>query len=294
MSGLSKSIRVRCRAKLNLVLEVVGRRPDGFHDLATIMHPIELADEITIRPADCGIALTTTGLPSPRGAANMAFRAAATFARTVGVNPAFVLHLDKRIPLEAGLGGGSADAAGVLAGLAQLYSWPADDPNLMHAARSLGADVPFFLGTGAALVEGIGERLTLLPAAKFICVLALGTWGVNTKWAYSQVTQAHYSDGSRAREMAAALCAGRPIQEVWNSFLVALAMERPDLLGLVDQMKGLVSGPAGLTGSGAGVFGLAADRAEAQHVAKVLEALGYWTWWGCSANQPLSIETFDL
>ncbi|MBM3476057.1 MAG: hypothetical protein FJX75_22535 [Armatimonadetes bacterium] len=313
MPPAERTVRLLCRAKLNLVLEIVGRRPDGYHDLATIMHPIGLADELTIEslgtvplparqgqeartvpcspsgpPAPIGPELLTTGFPSPAGEDNIVVRAARSFCNIALVEPALRLRLHKRIPSEGGLGGGSADAAAALRGLAALHGWT-DEAALLDLGRRLGADVPFFLGTGAALAEGTGDRLTALPSADFVCVLALGTLGVNTAWAYSQVRPEHFSEGRRARQGGELLREGR-IANPWNAFEPALAHARPDLTCLLARMRELVGGQAGLTGSGACVFGLAPTEAEAQAAAGTLAGEGYWTWWGRSAREPVTLE----
>jgi len=283
-----RTAKLRCRAKLNLVLEIVGRRPDGYHDLATIMHPIALADELAIQPSGAGLELLTTGLPSPAGEGNIVMRAARAFCSMAGVDPAFRLRLHKRIPSEAGLGGGSADAAATLRGLAALRGW-SDDAALLDLAGALGADIPFFLGAAAALAEGTGDRLTALPSADFVCVLALGSPGVNTGWAYSQVRPEHFTDGTRAREAVALLREGH-VPQPSNAFEPALAGARPDLVGLLARMRSLVGGRAGLTGSGACVFGLARGESEAQAAAEALAGEGCWTWWGRSAREPVTLE----
>jgi len=288
---LDRPISVICRAKLNLVLEITGKRPDGYHDLATLMHPIGLADELTILPGEAGLRLERSGLPSPAGEGNVAYRAAQAFSEASGIAPSVTLHLYKRIPAEAGLGGGSADAAGVLRGLATLRGWPRDDPRLAEIARSLGADVPFFLSRGAALAEGLGERLTPLPPARFACVLAIAAPGVSTGWAYSQVRPEHHTDGARARRAAQALRRRGRVHETWNGFEAALASARPDLRALIERVRDLVKGPSGLTGSGSGVFGLVEDELRAGQVGTLLAQAGYWAWWGHSAAEPISVQT---
>ena len=310
---------VQCRPKLNLALEIMGRRADGYHELASVMHPIGcpgrlleslglpnmdqlvppmavdlasgLQDMLNIRPGRSGIELRTGGPSSPEGRANIAYRAAEAFYEMADLEPRVCLRLEKWIPSQAGLGGGSADAAGVLRGLATLHYWT-DEEALREVARTLGADVPFFLGSGAALAEGIGERLTPLPTADFAVVLALGTPGVETRWAYSQVKPKHYTDGSRARAAAELLEDGQ-VGEPWNGFVPALARERPDLIALIERMAKLTGGPAGLTGSGACVFGLAPDDSAAWRADSALRQEGYWTWSGRSASEPLTVTLQD-
>jgi len=281
---------VSCRAKLNLVLEILGRRPGGYHDLASVMHPIALADRLQVRAGPPGIALRASGLALPEGEENIAVRAARLFHELIDEPPAVEIALEKNIPPASGLGGGSADAAGTLAALAELHGVPTEDERLWEVAVRLGADVPFFLSAGAALAEGIGDRLVSLPAGRFPVVLALGKPGVETAWAYRQVSPDQYTDGARARRAAAALVAGGRIEEPWNVFAHALAPARPDLTELIAQLAGLAQGPACLTGSGSCVFALAADEAAADRAREALRARGYWAWRGSAADRPLACE----
>lgn len=143
------TLELRAPAKLNLFLEVLGKRPDGYHELDSVFAEVDLADTVRLAPA-AGISLTVEGGDAPAGPANLAWRA----AEALGVGAE--IHLVKRIPAGAGLGGGSSDAAAVLRGLAQLYGIGTD---LAGPARALGADVPFFLTGGTARCRGIGEQV---------------------------------------------------------------------------------------------------------------------------------------
>jgi 4-diphosphocytidyl-2-C-methyl-D-erythritol kinase len=149
----SSTIELEARAKLNLWLEVLGRRPDGYHEVDTFLSEIDLADTVRLEAAP-EISLTVEGRPVPADATNLAWRAAAVLG--VGAR----IHLVKRIPAGAGLGGGSSDAAAVLRGLVSLYGLDPPEGRLAELAASLGADVPFFLhGGGTARCTGIGERV---------------------------------------------------------------------------------------------------------------------------------------
>ncbi|MBU0517112.1 MAG: 4-(cytidine 5'-diphospho)-2-C-methyl-D-erythritol kinase, partial [Proteobacteria bacterium] len=160
------SLIIKARAKINLHLKVIRRRPDGWHDLETIMVPVSLADRITLDPAPAGeVTLACDGAAVTDGPDNLALRAARAFGRAWGREIGARIHIRKRIPVAAGLGGGSSDAAAVLWGLNLLAGGPLDQAALMAAGRELGADVPFFLGQGPALAEGLGDRLT--PLEKF-------------------------------------------------------------------------------------------------------------------------------
>jgi 4-diphosphocytidyl-2C-methyl-D-erythritol kinase len=139
------------------------------------------------------------------------------------------------------------------------------------------------------LAEGTGDRLRPLPAVRFACVLALGRPGVNTAWAYSQITVSHFTDGGRAARGAALVQAGR-VPDPWNAFAEALRPARPDLGALIARMAALTQAPAGLTGSGSCVFGLPPDEETARAAANALAADGLWTWCGASAAEPLTLE----
>lgn len=152
----SSALELSAPAKLNLVLEVLGRRPDGYHEIDTILTEIDLCDRVSLERAD-GIELEVTGEPAPADATNLAWRA----AEALGVGARIRLH--KRIPAGAGLGGGSSDAAAVLKGLDRLYGLETPPGRLLELATGLGADVPFFLTGGLARCGGIGERVEPLP-----------------------------------------------------------------------------------------------------------------------------------
>ncbi len=144
-------------AKINLGLSVLGLRPDGYHDLSSVMVPLSLGDELEVQLAP-SLHLEVRGAELPSDGRNLVYRAAERYLAAAGARHGADLTLHKHLPLASGLGGGSSDAASTLLALAKLV--PAD-VNLPELARNLGADVPFFLG-GAALAEGIGERLTPL------------------------------------------------------------------------------------------------------------------------------------
>ncbi|GAB4309926.1 MAG: 4-(cytidine 5'-diphospho)-2-C-methyl-D-erythritol kinase [Candidatus Bipolaricaulota bacterium] len=164
-------MEVLAYAKLNLTLRVVGRRADGYHELQSLVTAVDLADRITLVPAQRGIALDAPPELGPPGA-NLAFRAAR--ALLPGAGPGVRITLRKRIPAGAGLGGGSSDAAAVLVGLNELFSLGKTLPELQVVGAAIGADVPFFLGPSPAWVEGVGERImpldVPLPAAFLVLV----------------------------------------------------------------------------------------------------------------------------
>ncbi len=158
-----RRVVLRASAKVNLALEVLGKRADGYHEIATVLHAVDLTDRIVLEDADA-VALTTTARELPTGGENLCVRAARLLQESVGVERGVHIALDKRIPVAAGLGGGSSDAAAMLVGLTRLWRLRLGRERLHAAAVKLGMDVPFFLGTGRTLATGRGERLRALPA----------------------------------------------------------------------------------------------------------------------------------
>src|SRR5690348_11702595 len=151
---------LRAYAKLNLLLRVLRRRPDGFHDLLSVMQTVSLWDRIAIELGqEEGIRLTVDDPRLPADDSNLAYRAAALFYGRAGWEPNVRIALEKRIPMRAGLGGGSSDAAAVLCGLNRMHGDPFDEREMAALAAVLGSDVPFFLRGGCAVAEGQGERL---------------------------------------------------------------------------------------------------------------------------------------
>lgn len=172
-------------AKINLWLRVLGKRPDGYHQVETVLQTISFADTLTLTAEAGGIALTCSDPRLPCNEHNLAYRAAALLAREApgrGVH----IHLEKRIPWRAGLGGGSSDAAAVLRGLNQLWglNWPWQQ--LLPLAQALGADVPFFLQGGTGIGRGRGDELEMLPVRPDLAlVLIQPPFGLSTPKVYS-------------------------------------------------------------------------------------------------------------
>ncbi len=237
-----QAMRVKAWAKVNLALNIVGRRLDGYHDLETVMHRIDLADDVeVIRGSDLtgagrsaitvtvtGVAdLDVSGVPCDRG--NIAFRAAQAFLKCLGRSEPVSISIQKRIPAGAGLGGGSADAAAVLVAMNRLWREPYDREKLMAIGASIGADVPFCLmnhdlagddadGSApvhAALAEGVGDRLRPLPGLRGVgLLLATPGFAVSTSDAYAMWDARFVRDAKHevhdAREPNAVLPPARP------------------------------------------------------------------------------------
>ncbi len=169
----ARGVRVAAPAKVNLHLEVLGRRADGFHDLVSLFLAVDLSDLLSIERTRIDGPITVRGMPGVRDAENLVVRAIELFRRRAGLAEGIEAVLEKRIPIGAGLGGGSSDAAAALRGLQALFGSPLSGDEIADCARELGSDVPFFLAGPAALAEGRGERLRALAARLDVAVVAV-------------------------------------------------------------------------------------------------------------------------
>jgi len=165
-------IKLRAHAKINLSLDIIGKRPDGYHDLCMIMQSIRLFDEVTLRPhPEIRVQSDLTFLPCDDR--NIAWRAASLFLDEIGSENGVSIQIRKHIPVGGGLGGGSADAAAVLMGLNRMHGFPVPFTRLLELGLACGADVPFCMTGGTCLAEGLGEKLTPLPALPHCHILLL-------------------------------------------------------------------------------------------------------------------------
>lgn len=185
MSG--KIIRIQAPAKLNLGLRILGRRPDGYHEIRSLMIRISLFDKIRLRETSAGIRVDCDHREVPGDEGNIAFRAARVFGEEFGLLRGLKIEIKKEIPVAAGLGGGSSDAAAVLLGLRRMFAAGLPVQDLRQVSARIGADVPFFLFPGAARVAGVGERLSLyrggIPPAFLLVNPGVK---VSSQWAYSE------------------------------------------------------------------------------------------------------------
>ena len=181
-------ITLKAPAKINLYLDVGARRPDGYHDIKSIMHTVDLCDTVTVDTDRDGIFLTCSDTSLPTGRENLAYKAAEVFFEKSGINAAAQIHIEKKIPVCGGLAGGSTDAAAVLKCLNEAFDYPFSSDTLFRLGAALGADVPFCINGGCALCEGIGDRLTKLTTLSGVCcVIAKGGEGVCTASAYADI-----------------------------------------------------------------------------------------------------------
>ncbi|MDI6710730.1 MAG: 4-(cytidine 5'-diphospho)-2-C-methyl-D-erythritol kinase [Bacillota bacterium] len=277
------AVTVRAHAKVNLFLSVVGRRPDGYHELESVMQQLAMHDEMAFSPAAPGISLAVEGDPDvPADERNLVFRAAATLAEAAGIKPAVRICLRKLIPSSAGLGGGSADAAAALAALNGMWDlgWPLS--RLMELAACIGSDVPFALFGGTALARGRGEVLESLPSPGALGVLLVKPpFGVSTAAVYAGYDEQDFPPGPGAGPLVEALRAGRADLVpglLYNDLeKVTLAMY-PVLSRLKERL--LAAGAAGalMAGSGPTLFGLFPSRDQAAGAAEAFPDPDLTVW----------------
>lgn len=261
------SVRVRVPAKVNLVLAVEPRRADGFHGVTTLLQAVALFDRLTVRPAPA-LRLTCSIPGVPTGPDNLAWRAASLLAARLGRSPCVHLALTKAIPVAAGLGGGSADAAAALVACNALWNGRLDRSELATVAAELGSDVPFFLWGGTARGEGRGERITALaPLPPWPCLVSVPPRRkTSTAAAYAQLDRIGVWPRP-SLELAQAANSARELAAVLGNSFEVLCQPAPPVEGALGTV---------LCGSGNGRFSLAPSAAWARRAAARLRAAGWF------------------
>ncbi|AGK99732.1 4-(cytidine 5'-diphospho)-2-C-methyl-D-erythritol kinase [Desulfoscipio gibsoniae] len=272
---------VKAYAKINLLLDVLGTRPDGYHELVTVMQTLELHDTVVITKAR-EIELIVEGADLPCGRDNLAFRAADLLRRQVGYAGGASIKLIKRIPLAAGLAGGSADAAAVLCGLNSLWGLGMRMGKLLDLGAVIGSDVPFCLQGGTALVRGRGERVDPLPGLPSLgVVLAKPCFGVSTAEVYHRyddIENPLHPDSQgmlqsvRGGDVSGLVaCLGNALEQVTSSM-------HPE----IEHIKSILAATGALgvlmSGSGPTVFGLFDNETAARQAAGRLKNGNFGVW----------------
>ncbi len=258
-------MNLKAPAKINLCLQVLGRRGDGFHDILSLLQPLTLCDDLTIQPGHRpGIRLFCPNSPLPLDETNLALKAAQVFCKACGLEVGLELTLHKNIPIAAGLGGGSSDAAAVLKGLNQLFDQPLSSPKLAELALSLGADVPFFLQAKPAWARGAGEILEPVSLPKLYYLLINPGFAVSTAWAYERLekplTSPHPAD-TIAWPVVQSYADLAPLA---NDLEPVVAAAWPVIVEMRRKLLAAGAKIVRMTGSGPTIFGLFRRRDEAE------------------------------
>jgi 4-diphosphocytidyl-2-C-methyl-D-erythritol kinase len=272
---------VRAYAKINLTLDVKGRRADGYHELATVMQTVDLHDTLCLTSADDGRVWVECTRPELNNEENLAAQAARLLRERCSISRGVLIELRKRIPVAAGLGGGSSDAAAVLLALQQWWSLPLSLSELQALAATLGSDVPFFLTGGLAFCEGRGERVTplaaLWPSSMRWLLLLKPAIGIATARVFQALPASDYSDGSASRELVEALQEGRlPQPEDFHNSLERGVLERyPEVARAKADLLQAGASLARLSGSGPTLYAPFPNLSSATLAQEQLQASGY-------------------
>jgi 4-diphosphocytidyl-2-C-methyl-D-erythritol kinase len=278
-----RPLRIRSFAKINLALAVLGRRPDGYHNIQTIFQSISLYDELEFRSSD-RLELDSKNLPGVAQSDNLVWKAATLLAETLPAERGASITLNKRIPSGAGLGGGSSNAAATLLGLCRLWRIPSSEIDLEPLAAELGSDVPFFLSGGTALGSGRGEKIRPLPDAPVLnLVVIFPGIEVPTSEAYRSLNLGLTSatEDNRIHRFCGRLKDGGNLPAgIFNDFEASILPDYPPILLARDFLRQQGAVAALLSGSGSAVFGLfddeesalAASRAKARETWRVFPA----------------------
>ncbi len=269
-------IIITAPAKINLTLDVAGKRSDGYHDLVTIMQSISLSDTISIERSNLEkITIKCAREDVPKGRKNLAYRAAEAFLEKYGnIFEGLTISISKEIPVQAGLGGGSADAAAVLCGLNRLFETNYSLEELCRIGASIGSDVPFCIVGGTQLCRGIGDVMSAAPPLEdcFI-VIGKGNDGISTDEAYAKLDSMGIAES--------------PFPSSYNGTIRSLAavgmnvFEKVSTTESAAEIKELLNscgaGYSAMTGSGSAVYGLFTDKPTAELTSRTIRDKGYFS-----------------
>lgn len=292
---MDRRVVVEAPAKINLHLQVLGTRPDGFHDILSLFQAISLSDTLDIR-VHSGAEIRVYGDFDCPEKENTIYRAARAFLEAVGSSEGVEMRAEKRIPLGAGLGGGSSDAAAVLKALNRVFGDALTGPELALLGAGIGSDVPFFLGEPCAVVAGRGEVLDPAEArSDFRVVVLFPGFPIRTAYAYATVDEVRKGnpdwiretwDADRIREEY------RKEPRSWrfrNDFFDCLISRNPELDGVERAVRDTDASFAGMTGSGSAFFGIYESQAAADRAAGILnEREGGNDRWIAATAAPLA------
>ena len=275
--------------KVNLLLNILGKRNDGFHELETVMHPVALFDHLRFESASSGIELTCSHPSLACDSTNLVHRAADAFLRAAQIDAGVKIHIEKRIPLAAGLGGGSGNAATTLLGLNALFGSPLSDGTLAEIGATLGSDVPFFLQSKPALATGRGERIQALnffPALRDVFIILIHPgFGISTAWAYQNLAcfpKALNGRPGRARELVSRLETSdlqRAASDFHNSLEAPVLHKYPLLALFQEYLRAHKALATLMSGSGSTTFALLEGPSEAEALSeRFAERFGQTCW----------------
>lgn len=271
-------ITLNANAKINLYLDVTGRRDDGYHLLETVMHTVSLHDTVSLVKRSDSITVVCSGGNAPNGEKNIAYKCADAFFRKTGIENAGIgIAIEKKIPSQAGMGGGSADGAAVLKGMNILFDTRMSDDELCELSAPLGADIPFCIKGGCGYCTGIGEIIEPLSRLTGYVLIGKGSEGISTAEAFGKIDASGSSFNlSGIREIFSDvkdLCDIAPYCR--NVF------DEVTSLGEISNIKKIMTDNGAvcscMTGSGSAVFGIYKCRSTAENASHILQEMGFFS-----------------
>lgn len=272
-SRILPTMIVKAYAKINLGLHIVGKRTDGFHDIETIFHRIDLFDTLTLTENDSiSVSVSTSDIPTEKE--NLCWKAAMLLQKQLQLSHGVHIHIEKHIPVGAGLGGGSSDAAAVLQSLPQFWHQQIEEKSLKSLALQIGSDVPFFLGKHSAYGEGRGERLTYVSLdVPYWIVVVYPNIHVSTSWAYQALSEKRNGTFPKRKTLGQKFSLS-PLQSIVtaeNDFEEVVFEAYPEIGEIKKKFFEARAVHALMSGSGSSVFGLFANESDARNAMKFFD-----------------------
>ncbi len=259
---------MKAYAKINLGLDVIGKLENGYHEVRMVMQTVGIYDELSFEKTESGITVTTDSGELPTNEDNLIYQAAKLMMETYGIQGGIRIHLTKNIPIAAGMAGGSTDAAATMKGMNRLYDLDCTLKELMELGVKIGADVPYCIMGGTALAEGIGEKLTALPAAPDCYLLvAKPDINVSTKYVYNHLDAEGIAEHPDIDGMVQAIEKGSLqgiLNRLGNVLETVTVKAYPVIDTIKNRMKELGAVGSLMSGSGPTVFGIFLEEAKAQ------------------------------
>ena len=256
--------QMKAHAKINLGLDVVGKLPNGYHEVRMVMQTVGIYDELTFSRTECGIMVTTDSEELPIEEDNLIYKAANLMKDKYDIREGIHIHLQKNIPIAAGMAGGSGDAAAAMKGSSRMFGLDTSLLELMELGASIGADVPYCVIGGTALAEGIGEKLTPLePAPECFVLVAKPDINVSTRYVYERLNVAAIEKHPDIDGMVAAIGKGSLqgiLDRMENVLESVTVQEYPVVDALKQRMKELGAVNSLMSGSGPTVFGIFLEK----------------------------------
>jgi 4-diphosphocytidyl-2-C-methyl-D-erythritol kinase len=269
-------------AKINLFLQVTGKRPDGYHELFSLMCCVDLCDTLFLQFGLENIRIESSDPQIPLDETNLAHRAAAVFFKTLNINDGLKIAINKSIPVAAGLGGGSSNAASVLKGLNRHYGYPFSRNQLMSMGLGLGADVPFFLFGKPALACGIGEKLQAYPGKlPFHVVVIYPGFRVSTGEVFQNLNLGLTKGEKNFKQPFLIKTCFNPGLHLCNDLEIVTASEHPVITSIKEQLLAYGALGALMSGSGPTVFGLFSDSHTAEKAKQAMGENARWDVFVC-------------